>query len=93
MDKAQADGKYSQKVLKILKKARVPVSFIEGKDKTSMHHKFAVIDGKTVLTGSYNYTTSASIRHNENLLILHDKKIAMQYLKEWQRLKKISKED
>ena len=93
VDKNQADGPYGQKVLKILKKARIPVSFVEGKDKSSMHHKFAVIDESTVLTGSYNYTTSASTRHDENLLILDDKKIAMQYLKEWQRLKKMSKED
>jgi phosphatidylserine/phosphatidylglycerophosphate/cardiolipin synthase-like enzyme len=37
-----------------------------------MHNKFAVCDGATVITGSYNWSASASERNNENLLIIRD---------------------
>ena len=37
-----------------------------------MHHKFAVIDRETLLTGSYNWTRGAT-RNHENLLALRDR--------------------
>lgn len=45
----------------------------------SMHNKFAVIDNKIVITGSYNWTASAGERNDENLLVLDDKQIVQQY--------------
>jgi phosphatidylserine/phosphatidylglycerophosphate/cardiolipin synthase-like enzyme len=36
-----------------------------------MHHKFAIFDESTLLTGSYNWTLSA-MRHNEENLIVTD---------------------
>jgi phosphatidylserine/phosphatidylglycerophosphate/cardiolipin synthase-like enzyme len=37
-----------------------------------MHQKFAVIDRKTVFTGSYNWTYSAEKFNDENLLLFRD---------------------
>lgn len=37
-----------------------------------MHNKFAVIDKKIVLTGSYNWTDNATFRNDENLVVLDD---------------------
>ena len=37
-----------------------------------MHQKFAVIDRKTVLTGSYNWTHSAEKANDENLLLFRE---------------------
>jgi phosphatidylserine/phosphatidylglycerophosphate/cardiolipin synthase-like enzyme len=37
-----------------------------------MHQKFAVVDRKTVLTGSYNWTHSADSLNDENLLLFRD---------------------
>ena len=34
-----------------------------------MHHKFAVLDGVTLLNGSYNWTRSASAFNEENLIV------------------------
>ena len=34
------------------------------------HHKFLVIDGKTVVTGSYNWSPGAALRNMENVLII-----------------------
>src|SRR5262249_29551038 len=34
-----------------------------------MHHKFAVLDGATLLTGSYNWTRGAARDNEENLIV------------------------
>jgi mitochondrial cardiolipin hydrolase len=34
-----------------------------------MHHKFAVLDGKTLLTGSYNWTRGAARDNQENIIV------------------------
>jgi len=48
-----------------------------------MHNKVMVIDGETVLTGSFNYTWSAEHWNAENLLVLHDPALAGEYLRNW----------
>lgn len=51
------------------------------------HHKFMVIDGETLETGSFNYTESAVKRNAENVLLLrHVRPLAEVYIAEWQRL-------
>lgn len=67
-----------------LNKAGLPV-FIDG-NPGLMHHKVFIIDGETVITGSYNFTSSAERTNDENVVILHDKKIASVYLDEYQRV-------
>lgn len=37
-----------------------------------MHHKFAIFDGRSLLTGSYNWTRSAASNNEENFLISED---------------------
>ncbi len=51
-----------------------------------MHHKVFVIDGKIVVTGSYNFSNNAETRNDENTLILYNQEIAVQYLAEFQRI-------
>jgi len=51
-----------------------------------MHHKYAVIDGATTITGSYNWTRSAEKYNWENVLITNDPATAKPYLKEFERL-------
>lgn len=50
-----------------------------------MHHKVIIVDGKTVITGSYNFSISAETRNDENLLVIHDPDIARSYLDEFER--------
>jgi phosphatidylserine/phosphatidylglycerophosphate/cardiolipin synthase-like enzyme len=40
-----------------------------------MHHKFAIIDNRLLLTGSYNWTLSANNRNDENLMAIDDPEI------------------
>ncbi len=51
-----------------------------------MHHKFCVIDNKTVITGSYNWTYYAETRNIENIIVTNDKDIVNQYKTEFIRL-------
>ena len=44
-----------------------------------MHNKFAVIDGKTVITGSYNWTDRATNGNDENLIVINSVSLAQQY--------------
>lgn len=51
-----------------------------------MHHKFAVADCRTVLTGSYNWTRSAAEHNLENLLVTDDHTLTQRYCQEFERL-------
>ena len=51
-----------------------------------MHNKFAVIDNKIVITGSYNWTASAGERNDENLLVIDDKNIIEKYQNQFNNL-------
>jgi len=44
-----------------------------------MHHKFAVFDRRTVVTGSYNWTRSASTHNAENVLVTDDERLVKPY--------------
>jgi len=56
------------------------------KNKKNMHHKVFIIDGKTVITGSMNPTGSGNYRNDENLLIIHNEKVADKFLEEFEML-------
>ncbi|MFN4218007.1 MAG: phospholipase D-like domain-containing protein [Candidatus Bipolaricaulia bacterium] len=55
-------------------------------DSGIMHHKFAVVDSSVVITGSYNWTTSAQTRNEENLLVIHSPELAQAFEQEFQKL-------
>jgi phosphatidylserine/phosphatidylglycerophosphate/cardiolipin synthase-like enzyme len=50
-----------------------------------LHHKIIIIDDRTVITGSYNFTGSAERDNDENLVIIDDPAIARTYLDEFNR--------
>ena len=43
------------------------------------HNKVMIIDGDTVITGSFNFTRSAEYHNAENLLVVRDKALAARY--------------
>ncbi|QDT88915.1 phospholipase D-like domain-containing protein [Gimesia algae] len=51
-----------------------------------MHHKFALFDSESVLTGSYNWTRSASRNNSENLVITNDPKLLVRFESEFEKL-------
>lgn len=50
-----------------------------------MHHKFAIFDQKTVITGSYNWTRSAAEHNQENILVTDDPRLVAPYRKMFDR--------
>lgn len=57
-------------------------------DRTSnhMHHKFMIMDGKAVITGSYNRTRSAALYNHENILLTRDAGVVKSFLKQFGQL-------
>ena len=47
------------------------------------HNKIMVIDGETVITGSFNFTKNAEEHNAGNLLAIRDATLAEQYVANW----------
>jgi phosphatidylserine/phosphatidylglycerophosphate/cardiolipin synthase-like enzyme len=78
------DMQKSSPIIPELAKEHIPYRF--NSKYAIFHHKFMVIDGKTIETGSMNYTYSAEHKNAENVLIIEDAPFAAAYEKEFQRL-------
>lgn len=79
LDKSQRTEKYSSATF--LKHAGI-TTFIDAKHAIA-HNKVMVIDGATVITGSFNFTKAAEENNAENLLIIQDKELAAKYSRNW----------
>ncbi len=51
-----------------------------------MHHKVMILDGKTVIFGSYNFTRSADVNNDENVLIVENVELAKQFSQTFERI-------
>ena len=51
-----------------------------------MHHKVFIVDDRVVMTGSYNYSSSAEHANDENVLIVDDARLAQAYASEFRRV-------
>lgn len=67
-----------------LKRAGVPVRL--DTNPALMHNKVAIIDGLIVITGSFNWSTSAENWNNENMIIIRSAQVAGLYEGEFQRI-------
>jgi phosphatidylserine/phosphatidylglycerophosphate/cardiolipin synthase-like enzyme len=79
LDKSQRTEAYSE--ADFLQHAGIP-TYIDAKHAIA-HNKIMVIDGQTVLTGSFNFTKAAEDNNAENLLVLSDPSLAGKYLANW----------
>ncbi len=57
-----------------------------------MHHKFMLVDGKSLITGSYNWTRSAAKFNHENILLTREVGVVKSFLKEFDQLWKVTEE-
>lgn len=51
-----------------------------------LHHKFAVIDEKTVIVGSQNWSHAANTINDETLMVVHSPTVAAHFNREFERL-------
>lgn len=79
LDKSNIGAKYSK--MRDLRKAGIEVLI----DEISgiAHNKTIIIDASLIITGSFNFTTSADIRNTENVIMIRDKQVAQRYLQNW----------
>ena len=80
LDKSQRTEHYS--AADVLLHAGIPVNIDAAH--AIAHNKVMVIDGDTVITGSFNFTKAAEEHNAENLLVLHDRALATEYATNWQ---------
>jgi len=77
LDKSQVSERYS--AADFTSRAGIP-TFIDAEHAIA-HNKVIILDGSTVITGSFNFTKAAEERNAENVLILRDQpELAAQYL-------------
>jgi phosphatidylserine/phosphatidylglycerophosphate/cardiolipin synthase-like enzyme len=79
MDKKSASS--NRYVIGVLENAQIDVRQ-DGKHAIA-HNKVMVIDLNKVITGSFNFTNSATTRNAENFLILKSEDLAQQYRLQW----------
>jgi phosphatidylserine/phosphatidylglycerophosphate/cardiolipin synthase-like enzyme len=80
LDKSQRTGKYSS--ADFLKNSGVQTVIDD--NHAIAHNKVIIIDGHTVLTGSFNFSKAAEESNAENLLMIEDVALARQYTTNWQ---------
>jgi|SRR5665648_1021048 len=71
LDQDQVDYQYSQSRFLVQRGIKTRISY----NNYIMHNKFAVIDNRILLSGSYNWTFSANNRNDENLMVIDDPEI------------------
>src|SRR4051812_46935804 len=83
LDSAQAGPSYSQDWE--LAHAGIPVHEVNTGNGAGIkfHHKFCVVDGRTLIAGSFNWTESAEVENYENCVMVRDPAIIAPFEKEF----------
>ncbi len=84
LDRSQRTEKYSSATF-LLNEGVPPL--IDAKHAIA-HNKIMVIDGETILTGSFNFSKAAEEKNAENLLVIRDAELAKQYTANWREHEK-----
>lgn len=83
-DSKQANMRTSQ--ITYLIQQGILVKVLGGKEKGIMNHRFAILDGDRILTGSFDWS-EASLKWNyESMLIIHESEAVTAYQNEFDRL-------
>jgi competence ComEA-like helix-hairpin-helix protein len=51
-----------------------------------LHHKFGIVDGQTVITGSHNWTLAANRGNDETVIVIRNPVVAAHFQREFDRL-------
>lgn len=64
----------------------VGIQVRHNQDVAFMHHKFAIVDKKVLITGSLNWTMEAIHNNQENVVIMEDAEYVRPFLDEFERI-------
>ena len=79
LDKSQLTEKYSS--VTFLYNSGIPTRIDAAH--AIAHNKVMIIDGETLITGSFNFTKAAEDKNAENLLVIRDRTLAARYVGNW----------
>lgn len=74
----------TRRALETLRSAGVPI--LDDQRRPIMHHKFTVVDGRWVETGSWNFTFSETYRNNNYALLMESPQLAANYTAEFEKM-------
>lgn len=80
-DKSQRTEKYSEADFLVHSGIE---TWIDAKHRIA-HNKAMVIDGRIVITGSFNFTKSAETGNAENLLVIRSPELTKKYADNWEK--------
>ena len=84
VDESQAGGVGSR--VASLETSGINLKRIVHTGSAQMHHKFAVIDDRITITGSFNWTTNAVMNNDENFVVITSARVAGEFQTEFERL-------
>ena len=87
LDKSQKTAQYTSATF--LANSKIP-TFIDSQHAIAHNNKIIIIDGTTVITGSFNFTKAAEERNAENLLFIKSEELAKLYVENWKNHKEHS---
>jgi len=79
LDKSQRTDQYSSATFFVNNGVPVKIDAVHA----IAHNKVMVIDWETVITGSFNFTKAVEESNAENVLVIHDRRLAERYTKNW----------
>jgi len=85
-DAGESSFKKMRSALRKLRSKGVECSGIRLRGPALMHHKFVVIDRLRVLTGSFNFTYTASHFNYENLVLIESPLLARKFAEEFEAI-------
>jgi phosphatidylserine/phosphatidylglycerophosphate/cardiolipin synthase-like enzyme len=54
-------------------------------EEARFHHKYAVLDARIVVTGSYNWTIQGDVANHENVVVLRNEPAARAFLEDFEK--------
>jgi hypothetical protein len=86
LDKSQRSERYSGATLL----ANAGIRTLIDEQPSIAHSKVIIIDGVSVITGSFNFTRSAQQYNAENLIVIRDGSLAQHYTENWVTRERLS---
>jgi phosphatidylserine/phosphatidylglycerophosphate/cardiolipin synthase-like enzyme len=79
LDKSQRTEKYSSATFLV----NMGIPTLIDAQHAIAHNKIMIVDGETVITGSFNFTKNAEENNAENLLVIRSPELAAKYTANW----------